>query len=167
MVGREEIERMGDSTTSEVLKRLPGVTIGGAPGRGGGAPRMRGMGGGFTQIMLDGERLPPGFSIDSITPEQIERIELLRAPTAETGARAIAGTINIVMREGFTKRLNDLKLGFELNQGRMSPGLQWTRNDSVGEGFVYTTSLSLFNRRTHHAVCVRGAGLGRHDRRCT
>ncbi len=146
---------MGDSTTSEVLKRLPGVTIGGAPGRGGG-PRMRGMGGGFTQIMMNGERLPPGFSVDSITPEQIDRIELLRAPTAETGARAIAGTINIILREGFRKRVNDLKVGAEVRDGRVSPGISWTRNDSVGEAFIYTAALTYFDRsnptRTHSQV---------------
>ncbi|MBP8271237.1 MAG: Plug domain-containing protein, partial [Sphaerotilus sp.] len=35
VVGRDEIERMGDATVSEVLKRLPGVTLGGGrPGRG-------------------------------------------------------------------------------------------------------------------------------------
>src|SRR6187455_2104191 len=84
VIGREEIERFGDSTTSEVLKRLPGITMPGPGGRGGG-PRMRGMAGAYTQILLDGERVPPGFSIDSIAPEQIERIEILRAPTAETG----------------------------------------------------------------------------------
>ncbi len=146
VIGREEIERYGDSNTSEVLKRLPGVTIGGAPGRGGGAPRMRGLGAGFTQILLNGERLPPGFSIDSITPEQIDRIEVLRAPTAETGARAIAGTINIITREGFTKRLNDLKLGFETSGDRVSPGLFWTRNDTIGPAFIYTTTVALFKR---------------------
>ena len=40
VIGREEIERFGDSTVGEVLKRLPGVTTSGAPGRGG-PPRMR------------------------------------------------------------------------------------------------------------------------------
>jgi outer membrane receptor for ferrienterochelin and colicins len=146
VIGRDELERMGDSTVTEVLKRLPGVTIGGAPGRGGG-PRMRGMGGGFTQIMMNGERLPPGFSVDSIVPEQIERIELLRAPTAETGARAIAGTINIILREGFRKRLNDLKVGVEVREGRTSPNVFWTRNDSVGDDFIYTAALGVFERR--------------------
>jgi iron complex outermembrane receptor protein len=99
VIGREEIEKQGDSTLGEVLKRLPGVTVQGAPGRGG-AIRMRGLGSGYTQILLDGERVPPGFSIDSLTPEQVEKIEIMRAPTAETGARAIAGTLNIVLREG-------------------------------------------------------------------
>ncbi len=145
VIGRDELERYGDSTVGEVLKRLPGVTLQGAPGRGG-AIRMRGLGSGYTQILLDGERVPPGFSLDSLTPEQIERIEILRAPTAETGVRAIAGTINIVTREGFRKLINDLKLGVELDNGELSPRLSWTRNDSV-DGLIYNFSLSAFNQR--------------------
>ena len=43
VIGREEIERFGDSTLGDVLKRLPGVTIQGRPGRGG-AIRLRGLG---------------------------------------------------------------------------------------------------------------------------
>ena len=57
VIGRDEIERHGDSTLGEVLKRLPGITLQGAPGRGGGI-RMRGLGGGYTQILLDGQRVP-------------------------------------------------------------------------------------------------------------
>ena len=144
VIGRDEIERFGDSTTSEVLKRLPGITMPGPGGRGGG-PRMRGMAGGYTQILLDGERVAPGFSIDSIAPEQIERIEILRAPTAETGARAIAGSINIVLREGFRKRLNDLRLGTGIENGQLSPSLNWTRNDTLGD-WIYNLSLSAFRR---------------------
>ena len=64
VIGREEIDRFGDSTLGDVLRRLPGVTIQGRPGRGG-AIRMRGLGNGYTQILLDGERVPPGFSIDA------------------------------------------------------------------------------------------------------
>ena len=145
VIGREEIERFGDSNTLEVLKRLPGVTVPGAPGRGGN-PRMRGMGGGFTQILVDGERIAPGFSLDSIPPEQIERIEILRAPTAETGARAIAGTINIVLREGFRKKVNDLNVDLQTEAGKVSGGLAWTRNDSFDGNWVLNTSLSLFQR---------------------
>ena len=119
VIGREEIEKQGDATIGEVLKRLPGVTLGGPPGRGG-AIQMRGLGNGYTQILLDGERVPPGFSIDQLTPEQIERIEILRAPTAETGARAIAGTINIVLREGRKGVPDDLKLTLSSEHGHTS-----------------------------------------------
>ena len=147
VIGREEIERFGDSTLGDVLKRLPGVTIGGRPGRGG-QIRMRGLGNGYTQILLDGERVPPGFSIDAIDPEQIERIEIYRAPTAETGARAIAGTINIVTRDGYTKRVNDLKVGASLEDGRLQPGIWWTRNEVFGR-WIVNGSLSAF--RTNRA----------------
>ena len=53
VVGREEIERYGDTSMGEVLKRLPGVVSSGRPGRGG-PPQMRGLGGGYTQIVIDG-----------------------------------------------------------------------------------------------------------------
>ena len=127
VIGREEIEKQGDSTLGEVLKRLPGVTVQGAPGRGG-AIRMRGLGGGYTQILLDGERVPPGFSIDSLTPEQVEKIEIMRAPTAETGARAIAGTINIVLREGQKSNPDDLKITRSQEHGEGSTMLSWMHN---------------------------------------
>ena len=130
VIGREEIQKQGDANLGEVLKRLPGVTVQGAPGRGG-AIRMRGLGGGFTQILLDGERLPPGFSIDSLLPEQVERIEILRAPTAETGARAIAGTINIVLREGQKANPDDLKITRSREHGHDSTLLNWVHNLNI------------------------------------
>ena len=143
VIGREEIDRFGDATVGDLLKRLPGVTMQGRPGRGGNI-RMRGLGNGYTQILLDGQRVPPGFSLDSLTPEQIERIEILRAPTAETGARAIAGTINIVTREGFTRHINELRLTAGLENGRLQPLVAWTRNESVGP-FIVNYSLSAQN----------------------
>ena len=127
VIGRAEIEKQGDATLGDVLKRLPGVTVQGAPGRGG-AIRMRGLGSGYTQILLDGERMPPGFSVDSLTPEQVERIEILRAPTAETGAQAIAGTINIVLREGQKTNPDDLKITRSQEHGQGSNQLNWVHN---------------------------------------
>ena len=141
VITREEIEKFGDSTVGEVLKRLPGVTTGGRPGRGGDV-RMRGMGGGFTQILVDGERMPPGFSLDQLPPEQVERIEVLRAPTAEYGTRAIAGTINVVLREPLKKRLNEFRAGFGVERGKLSPNISWSRNDSFGDGHTYNFSVN-------------------------
>jgi len=140
VIGREEIDKQGDATLGEVLKRLPGITVQGAPGRGG-AIRMRGLGSGYTQILLDGERVPPGFSIDSLTPEQVEKIEILRAPTAETGARAIAGTINIVLREGQKANPDDLKITRSHEHGEGSTMVNWVHNLKT-EPLVGTFTLS-------------------------
>ncbi len=140
VVGREEIERYGDSSMGELLKRLPGIVSSGRPGRGG-PPAMRGLGSGYTQIMIDGERAPRGFSLEDISPEQVERIEIMRAPTAETGARAIAGTINIITRGGYVKYLNNLSVGASLENGKVAPGASWSRSDTV-DGMSYSLTLS-------------------------
>ena len=63
IVGREELDRDGDFTVGEILKRLPGVTTGGRPGRGGDV-RMRGMGGGYTQILVNGD--PTSWLFDGV-----------------------------------------------------------------------------------------------------
>ncbi len=142
IISREDIEQYGDSNLGDVMRRLPGVTQGGRPGRGG-PVQMRGMGGGFTQILLNGERIPPGFSIEQITPEQVERIEILRAPTAETGARAIAGTINIILREPLRARHNDIRAGITSERNHFSEDASWSRNDSLSNTGTYNMSLSM------------------------
>ncbi|MGL4573619.1 MAG: TonB-dependent receptor plug domain-containing protein [Burkholderiaceae bacterium] len=154
VIDRETIEQYGDSNLGEVLRRMPGVTTGGRPGRGGDI-RMRGMGGGFTQILIDGERIPPGFSVDQITPEQVERIEIIRAPTAETGTRAIAGTINIILREPLRKLNDEIRAGVTEERGRYSPNLNWNHNGLLGPTGTYTFNASynrtdqLTDTRTH------------------
>ena len=142
IITREDIEQYGDSNLGDVMRRLPGVTTGGRPGRPG-APRMRGMGGGFTQILVDGQRLAPGFNIEEITPDQVERIEILRAPTAETGARAIAGTINIILREPLRQTNNDVKLGPQIERGNVSGNLSVSRNDVLSETGTYNLTASV------------------------
>ena len=140
--GREELDRMGDSTLGEVLKRLPGVSIGGAPGRGG-AVRMRGMGGGYTQILIDGQRMAPGFSLDSIAPEQIERIEVMRAPVAEHSTQAIAGTINVIMRSDFKRKTHEFRVGGGADGGRSQLGATWINNGQT-DLLGYSLTATLF-----------------------
>lgn len=152
VVGRDDIERYGDSSVGELLKRLPGITMQGRPGRGG-APRMRGLGGGYTQILVDGERVPRGFSLDDLSPDQIERIEILRAPTAETGARAIAGSINIITRGGYNKRVNSVNLGLGMENGHTNPGVSWSRNDTLGQ-FNYNFSVSAMHGERSNDVAT-------------
>ena len=94
---RDDIARFGDTNLGDVLKRIPGITV-----SGGGSQlrdiRLRGLGGGYTQILMNGEPVPAGFSLDSLSPELIEYIEVLRSATADTSTQSIAGTITIVLR---------------------------------------------------------------------
>ncbi|MFC7651842.1 TonB-dependent receptor plug domain-containing protein [Pseudoduganella danionis] len=144
---REELDRNGDSNLGDVLKRLPGVTLGGRPGRGGDV-RMRGMGNGYTQVLLNGERPPAGFSMESLSPDQVERVEIMRGPVAEHSAQAIAGTINIVLRDGYQQRDKQLKLTDTIEQGRHAPNVSLTAPGKVGQ-LTYLLSASLFENLPH------------------
>ena len=55
--GRDELDKYGDTSVSDVLKRLPGVNMQG------GNPRLRGLGAGYTLLLINGEPAPPGFSL--------------------------------------------------------------------------------------------------------
>ncbi|MGK5080371.1 TonB-dependent receptor plug domain-containing protein [Janthinobacterium sp. HLX7-2] len=129
VIGHDELIRQGDRALSDVLKRLPGITIGAAPGAGqGGQIQLRGLGQGYTLIMLDGVPVPAGFALDSLDPELVERVEIQRAATAEFSAQAIAGSINIVLKKTTAKPQREFKLGASnshgLNAG--SATLQWS-----------------------------------------
>ncbi len=145
--GREELDRNGDSNIGDVLKRLPGVTIGGRAGRGG-EVRMRGLGSGYTQVLVNGERPPAGFSMESLSPDQVERIEVMRGPVAEHSTRAIAGTINIVLRDGYQMHDIQVKAGDRIEQGRHSPELSVTAPGKSG-ALNYTLSASFNYNRQH------------------
>lgn len=142
--GREELDRYGDTSLGDVLKRLPSVTISGTPGRGGDI-RMRGLGNGYTQILLNGEPAPRGFSLDSIPPDQVERIEVMRAPVAEHSTRAIAGIINIVLREDFARKQNDFRPSASLENGRLQSFVSLQRSDSDGS-FGYNLNANVMHR---------------------
>jgi iron complex outermembrane receptor protein len=147
--GREELERNGDTSVSEVLKRLPGVTIGGAPGRGGGGVRMRGMGNGYTQMLVNGERPPPGFSLESLSPDQVERIEVMRGPVAEHSTQAIAGTINIILREGYQQKDVQLRLADNIEQGRHGANVSLAAPGKAGK-LSWMMTGSLMQNRPHN-----------------
>jgi outer membrane receptor for ferrienterochelin and colicins len=158
--GREELDRNGDTSIGEILKRLPGVTMGGAPGGRGGAVRMRGLGNGYTQVLINGERPPPGFSIESLPPEQVERIEVMRGPVAEHSTQAIAGTINIVLREGYRQKDIQLRAGDSISHGLHSPNmslalpgesgnLSWLMNMTAAQGHNDNSSESYVIERAN------------------
>jgi outer membrane receptor protein involved in Fe transport len=144
VVGREELLRYGDATLSDVLKRQPGITIDAAPGRPA-AIRMRGMGSGYAAILLNGLPAPSGFSLESLSPDLIERIEILRTATAETSSQAVAGTINVILRRagaGKDEAQNQIKAGGAIVDGRAAPQLVAQHSGRAGT-LAYTLSATL------------------------
>jgi outer membrane receptor for ferrienterochelin and colicins len=145
--GREELDKFGDTNVLDVMRRLPGINIGS------GGPRMRGLGAGFTQILINGDPAPPGFQLDQLNPAQVERIEVLRAPTADTSAQAVAGSINIILKDAPRRSERLLRLG--LADGRERP--MANANLIIGESkapFGLSLPLSVFewNRENRQIV---------------
>lgn len=126
-VGRDELARYGDSTLSAALKRQPGISITN------GEVRMRGLGAGYTQILVNGDPVAPGFSIDSIAPSLIDRIEILRSGSAEFGTQAIAGTINVILKKAGGNAQQDLTLGIGAMPGRADPAAALRVSDRRGQ----------------------------------
>lgn len=132
VVGHAELTRQGDRVLADALKRLPGISIGAPAGTGqGGQLQLRGLGQGYTLVMLDGVPVSPGFSLDSLDPELVERVEIMRAATAQFSAQAIAGSINIVLRKTGKRRERTFKLGASGSHGMPagSATLQWADQD--------------------------------------
>lgn len=92
---------------------------------------MRGLGNGYTQVLIDGERPPPGFSIDNLSPELVERIEIIRAATAEYSTQAVAGTVNIVMKK-FSVSKREVNAGWYSGTGYTSQNLSFNIADKAG-----------------------------------
>ncbi|WP_288380990.1 TonB-dependent siderophore receptor [uncultured Massilia sp.] len=146
VVNSEEITKYGDTNVLDVLKRVPGITVNtGANGRGG-EIRMRGLGAGYTQILVNGERAPAGFSMDSLAPDSIERIEVLRAASAEFSTQSVAGTINIILKRSVKNRLRELKLSAQGSSNGYGPNANLQMSDRDG-AFSYSISANLAQDR--------------------
>ncbi|WP_332859762.1 TonB-dependent receptor plug domain-containing protein [Janthinobacterium svalbardensis] len=131
IVSRDDLAQYGDSSLAAALKRQPGVSVVG------GEVRMRGLGAGYTQMLINGDPAPPGFSIESIAPEMIERIEILRSATAEYSMQAVAGSINVVLRKGSSGAEREWKLGAGRRDGRWQPAASLRVADKL-PGFAYS-----------------------------
>jgi len=144
VVGRDDILRLGDSTLSDVLKRQPGITVDTSPGK----PttiRMRGMGGGYVALLLNGVPAPAGFALESLGPDVIERIEIQRTATAETSSQAVAGTINVILRRAGPTRgaaATEVKAGSAIVDSYLAPQLVAQHSGRAG-ALAYTVVATL------------------------
>lgn len=102
-VPAEDLERFADATVGDVLRRVPGMTFTGPPGVVKDI-RMRGLDKGYTGFLIDGEPIATGkkerqIQVDRLPADMIERIEIIRSPSAAYDANGIGGTVNIVLKE--------------------------------------------------------------------
>ena len=97
-------QRFEPLTAGDALKRVPSVTFLSDVIESDGA-RLRGLPPSYTQILINGEKVPGSnadrsFFVDRIPAELISRVEIVRSSSARRTGDAVAGTLNIVLRDG-------------------------------------------------------------------
>jgi vitamin B12 transporter len=104
IIDRAEIERSQALDVADLLRFHAGVEI----ARNGGPGQVtsvfiRGANSNHTLVMIDGVKVNPGTAggaaLQNITPELVERIEIVKGPRSSLhGSEAIGGVINIITR---------------------------------------------------------------------
>lgn len=93
-------------TVGDQLRRVPDVSFVGDIGESA-EPEMRGLGHGYTQVLVNGRRVPGisnerAVAVDRIPAAIVDHIEVLRSPTADIDSNGIGGTLNIILKDGAT-----------------------------------------------------------------
>ena len=124
----EYFQRFEPLTVGDALKRVPSVTFLSDVLESDGV-RLRGLDPGYTQVLINGERVPGAgvdrsFFVDRIPAELIERVEVVRSSSANRSGDAVAGAINIVLRDALS-----------LDGGYVRGGVIVFPGNEVGETF--------------------------------
>lgn len=110
-------QRFEPLTVGDALKRVPSVTFLSDVLESDGV-RLRGLDPAYTQILINGEEVPgagsssgaigngadTAFFVDRIPAELISKIEIVRSASANRSGDAMAGAINIVLKDGYARR---------------------------------------------------------------
>jgi outer membrane receptor protein involved in Fe transport len=84
-------------------------------------------------VLLNGEPLPRGFSIETLSPELIERVEVLRGSSVEWSAQGIAGSINFVTRRAGKLAQREAKASAGTRLGRWRASADLALGDKLGD----------------------------------
>jgi stage V sporulation protein SpoVS len=112
--GLDYFQRFEPLTAGDALKRVPSVAFLSDVLESDGV-RLRGLDPAYTQILINGEKVPgagsgsgafgsgadSAFFVDRIPAELIDRIEIVRSASANRSGDAVAGAINIVLRDAY------------------------------------------------------------------
>lgn len=137
--GSDYFQRFEPLTAGDALKRVPSVTFLSDVIESD-APQLRGLPPGYTQILINGERVPGSsadrsFFMDRIPAELIDSVEIVRSSSARRTGDAIAGTLNINLRDGYELDGGYARAGGLLfNDDELEPSLGFVWGGAVGPG---------------------------------
>ncbi|MFC3101910.1 TonB-dependent receptor plug domain-containing protein [Altererythrobacter lauratis] len=134
-------QRFEPLTAGDALRRVPSVTFLSDVLESDGA-RLRGLDPGYTQILINGERVPGSqadrsFFLDRVPAELIERVEIVRSSSARRTGDAVAGTINIELRDGLSLDGGYIRGGGLLfDDGEVKPSAGFYYGGEAGPGRI-------------------------------
>lgn len=137
--GLDYFQRFEPLTAGDALKRVPSVTFLSDVLESDGA-RLRGLDAAYTQVLINGEKVPGAgadrsFFVDRIPAELIERIEVVRSASANRSGDAMAGALNIVLRDAYSLDGGFIRAGaIRLDDGRIRETLGAVWGGQVGPG---------------------------------
>ena len=135
----EYFQRFEPLTAGDALKRVPSVAFLSDVLESDGA-RLRGLDSGYTQILINGERVPGAgvdrsFFVDRIPAELIERVEVVRSSSANRSGDAVAGALNIVLRDALTLDGGYIRAGaIHLDDGKVKGTAAGVWGGQLGPG---------------------------------
>ena len=102
----EYFQRFEPNTVGDMVKRVPGAGFVGSDVMEFDGVQMRGLAGGYTQVLINGKKVPGAgddrsFWVDRIPADMVDRIEILRSNSANRSGDAVAGAINIILRDAY------------------------------------------------------------------
>jgi iron complex outermembrane receptor protein len=133
IIDRKEIEQMGALTINDVLGKLPGIDVGTPTSDGTVATRSRGMTRDSVQLVIDGERIPPGHNrmvqgtVGRLPSGELRQIEIVRGSSAEFGGSAPV-TVHLILDKPVSKEATDAKIAAGSRGGRPVLQANYTRN---------------------------------------
>ncbi|AJP71080.1 TonB-dependent receptor plug domain-containing protein [Sphingomonas hengshuiensis] len=134
-------QRFEPLTAGDALKRVPSVTFLSDVIESDGA-RLRGLDPGYTQVLINGQKVPGSnadrsFFLDRIPAELIKQVEIVRSSSARRTADAMAGTLNIVLRDGYQLDGGYVRGGGLLfDDGEVKPSFGAVYGGAVGPGRI-------------------------------
>jgi len=159
-IGREEIDRSGYTSITDVMLSLPenfggGYNPGGIANNsqvnaryadnpaGASVPNLRGLGPGSTLTLVDGHRMAAGLpgggeDISSIPLDAIDHIEIVTdSASAAYGSDAVAGVVNVILKKSYDGAKSSVSYGLAPDGGgtekRASQlfGTTWSGGDGI------------------------------------
>lgn len=150
VITRADLDQMNANNIGDALKHVTGVNVVATNPTGRNEIKIRGMGGDYTLLLVNGKRVNAretlgsaygnDFDLSSIPMAAIERIEVIRGPVSSLyGADALGGVVNVILRQA--KETPEAALGYTHTMPTKGDGGNGNRGSAYVSGALIEDKL--------------------------